>query len=393
MLSSFYEPGGVSVLRLTPYFFPLGLLLIGIFFFQDVSNFATSGAGHFLRLNPSSLSNSQTSHIVFTLCGGVQGGSSPAPTALKSVLLSSLMHKVDEKTGNLSGRLHLHLVMDKETTTEWKRSIEDGSDGPFRDTAKLWQRHENLFQISLYSPEDIWRQAQRAFEDEASRNGLKASSFSETDIDENAWKRCAALRLIFPMAFAFLHHFIYLDFDTVTLCSIDRLGAFFDKFDKKACFGFASEDPSGGGWPTWYTSMSLPVGIPGGVNTGVMLVDSHKLSYQFTFRRYWDEILRIIGEGIYAPTHGKFYGTVDLPSLGDQDILNLLFVSEPTLLHLLPSQWNTLQPAGRIRVSAPAFEPLPPCIMHFSAGSFGREKISVTLGNGAFRFVRDWEVR
>ena len=78
-------------------------------------------------------------------------------------------------------------------------------------------------------------------------------------------------------------------------------------------------------------------------------------------------------------------------ALGDQDILNVLFYDSPSLLHLLPSRWNTLQPAGRIRVSAPNFVPMPPCVLHFSAESYAAGKDANRLGNGAFRFVADWE--
>ena len=143
--------------------------------------------------------------------------------------------------------------------------------------------------------------------------------------------------------------------------------------------------------PRRYTGNKLPVGVPGGINTGVMLVDARKLGRTYSFRRYWAEVTRIVGEGIYHPVHGKYYGTADLPSLGDQDILNVLFYDDASLLHLLPSRWNTLQPAGRIRQSAPDFVPMPPCIMHFSAETYAAPKDVNRLGNGAFRFVSDWE--
>ena len=140
-----------------------------------------------------------------------------------------------------------------------------------------------------------------------------------------------------------------------------------------------------------YTRNKLPVGVPGGVNTGVMLVDARKLSRVYSLRRYWADITRIFGEGIYFSVHGKFYGSADLPSLGDQDILNVLFFDSPALLHLLPSRWNTLQPATRIRQSAPDFKAPPPCVMHYSAESYAVTKRPNFLGNGAFRFVSDWE--
>jgi hypothetical protein len=122
-----------------------------------------------------------------------------------------------------------------------------------------------------------------------------------------------------------------------------------------------------------------------------MLVDARKLSRVYSLRRYWADVTRIVGEGIYHPVHGVFYGSAELPSLGDQDILNVLLFDAPLLLHLLSSRWNTLQPASRIRQSAPAFEAPPPCVLHFSAESYAVTKRPNLLGNGAFRFVMDWE--
>ena len=122
-----------------------------------------------------------------------------------------------------------------------------------------------------------------------------------------------------------------------------------------------------------------------------MLVDAHKLGRVYSLRRYWSEVTRIIGEGIYHGVHGKYYGSADMPSLGDQDVLNVLLFSEPALLHLLPSRWNTLQPAARVRRSAPSFEAQPPCVMHFTAETYAQTKKPNVLGNGAFRFVQDWE--
>ena len=122
-----------------------------------------------------------------------------------------------------------------------------------------------------------------------------------------------------------------------------------------------------------------------------MLVDARKLSRVYSLHRYWADVTRIVGEGIYHPVHGVFYGSAELPSLGDQDILNVLLFDAPLLLHLLPSRWNTLQPASRIRQSVPAFEAPPPCVLHFSAESYAVTKRPNFLGNGAFRFVMDWE--
>ena len=122
-----------------------------------------------------------------------------------------------------------------------------------------------------------------------------------------------------------------------------------------------------------------------------MLVDARKLGEVYSLRRYWAEVTRIISEGIYRGVHGAYYGSPDLPSLGDQDILNVLFYEEPSLLHLLPNRWNTVQPASRIRAGAPSFEALPPCVMHFSSETYSQTKKPNVLGNGAFRFVQDWE--
>ena len=123
-----------------------------------------------------------------------------------------------------------------------------------------------------------------------------------------------------------------------------------------------------------------------------MLVDAQKLSRVYTLRKYWLEVVRILGEGIYHSIHGKYYGSDEMPSLGDQGVLNVLFYNAPTLLHLLSPRWNTLQPAGRIRTTFPDFVPPPPCVLHYTAGSFGTEKHPNALGNGAFRFMRDWHV-
>ena len=198
---------------------------------------------------------SSPTHIVFTLCGGARGGSkalgSPGPTAVKSVLLSALMQRDDADIAEgLGGRLHLHLVMDNATAREWDES--DGGAGPFSDVLALLHRHPALFEASLYSPGEIWRMARRGLEAEARERGLgDAPSLSEGDLDENAWKQCAGLRMLFPMAFVALERFTYFDFDTVVLCDAARLGALFNAFQGEAFFGFAGEDPSGGMWPTW----------------------------------------------------------------------------------------------------------------------------------------------
>ena len=62
-----------------------------------------------------------------------------------------------------------------------------------------------------------------------------------------------------------------------------------------------------------YTGNKLPVGVPGGINTGVMLVDARKLTRGYSLKRYWAEVTRIVGEGIYHSVHGKYYGSADMP--------------------------------------------------------------------------------
>ena len=62
-----------------------------------------------------------------------------------------------------------------------------------------------------------------------------------------------------------------------------------------------------------YTGNKLPVGVPGGINTGVMLVDARKLARGYSLKRYWSEVTRIVGEGIYHSVHGKYYGSTDMP--------------------------------------------------------------------------------
>lgn len=51
-----------------------------------------------------------------------------------------------------------------------------------------------------------------------------------------------------------------------------------------------------------------------------------------------------------------------------------------------------MQPAHRIRERFPEFVPEAPCVLHFTAGSYGATKRHHMLGNGAFRFVQDFEV-
>ena len=55
------------------------------------------------------------------------------------------------------------------------------------------------------------------------------------------------------------------------------------------------------------------MGVPGGINTGVMLVDARKLTRGYSLKRYWAEVTRIVGEGIYHSVHGKYYGSADMP--------------------------------------------------------------------------------
>ena len=140
---------------------------------------------------------------------------------------------------------------DDKTAREWADSAAAGSVGPFADSATLLRRHPQLFEVSIYTPEELWRMARRGLETEALERKLDAPPFAETDMDEHAWKRCAGLRLLFPMAFLELERFIYFDFDTVAMCDVARLGALFDALEGATCFAFAGEDPSGGSWPTW----------------------------------------------------------------------------------------------------------------------------------------------
>ena len=271
-------PALPSRLRLcgAPTLLPLLLLALAVGLFAERNAAAAGGAGGG-SLMPSPLSlvqhftaertaaargraASSVTHIAFTLCGGAGAGSktagSPGPTAVKSVLLSALMQRGDaEVAAGLGGRLHLHLVMDELSASEWASATTEGAEGggagPFADSATLLRRHPKLFEVTTYSPEEVWRMAKRGLQAEARERGLDEPPFSEADVDENAWKRCAGLRLLFPIAFAGLGRFVYLDFDTVTMCDAARFGELFDEFEGAACLGFAGEDPSGGKWPSW----------------------------------------------------------------------------------------------------------------------------------------------
>ena len=390
--------------------FLITLLGVSLFFSPDLSSLVPLRLAAVVVPGAGADGDGAAVHVVFTLCGGPFAGSktagNPGPTAVKSVLLSALMQRGDLASGVQSGgtsgsaadplpfsRLHLHLVLDDDTLLDWRDESSGDSDS-FRDVKRLLRRNPRHFNVTLWSPRDVWREARVTLEAEARARGGEppAPRLDQEDLNPNMWKLCAGLRLLYPMAFHSLGRFVYLDFDTVTLCDLARLGAEFRAFGGASCFGFAGEDPSGGRWPSWYDANKLPVGTPGGVNTGVMLVDAQKLSRVFTLRKYWLEVVRILGEGIYHSIHGKYYGSDEMPSLGDQDVLNVLFYNTPTLLHVLSPRWNTMQPAGRIRTTYPDFVPPPPCVLHYTAGSFGTEKHPNALGNGAFRFMRDWHV-
>lgn len=212
--------------------------------------------------------------------------------------------------------------------------------------------------------------------------GFSASFF-------NVFGRCSGARLFIPLAFAAISsRVIYLDYDTVTLCDIRRLAALFDKFLPGAAIGAASEDPTGGHFVTWYVEKKLPVPLPGGLNAGIILFDLAHLRNTLGLLPYITEVLAIINGGGYKTlpnlTH---YGL----ELGDQDVINLLILRHPSLLHTLPTSWHTLWPGTALWRSLPTYVPAPPCIVHYnSKGYTVAEPSDRRIGNTLFRYAKSW---
>jgi hypothetical protein len=88
-------------------------------------------------------------------------------------------------------------------------------------------------------------------------------------------------------------------------------------------------------WDGWSTRLGLPTAVPGGVNAGVLLVDCGALAREFGgLAPYLRTVLDIVrGRGYQVLVNATSDYAMDL---GDQDVLNVLLVQRPHLLHELP---------------------------------------------------------
>ena len=277
--------------------------------------------------------SADTVHIVTSWCS--VSASDPAMASLKSILLADAQHGAPE-----GSPLAFHIFTDAATTRAWRRS-----DPMFLEVRAILARHPARYSVRMLCVDDLDDLARAGFEAEAAgapavaalpeltRAVQAAVSFDSTRF------RCAAARLLSPLVLRDLQRYIYLDYDTVTLCDIRRLQAVFASFPSAAALGLGSEFPSPAVRGGYYSVYSIPTGVPNGVNSGVILFDLPRLRRAFgSLLAYTTALAAIIAEGTYAPlTGGRYSG-----AMPDQDVLNVLAIKHPGLVHVLSPTWHTV---------------------------------------------------
>lgn len=255
----------------------------------------------------------------------------------------------------------------------------------FLEVRTLIRRYPSRYSLELLTEAVFIGLVEAAVREEGA--DLKSIGFSASFF--NIFGHCAGARLFVPLAFAATSpRVIYLDYDTVTLCDIRRLAGLFDTFLPDAALGVAYEDPTRGHFETWYSEKKLPVAVPGGLNDGVILFELEHLRSTLGLLPYITYVIKIINGGGYKTVPNiTHYGL----ELGDQDVINLLILRQPSLLHTLPTPWHTIWPGTALWRILPTYDPPPPCIVHYnSKGYTTGEPSERRIGNMLFRYAKSW---
>ena len=277
------------------------------------------------------------------------------------------------------------LIVDLATRAAW------ANDPAFLDVRALVQRHPQRYSVRFIVADQLAALVSAALAEEGGGGGGDGAQLDVSDEALNMFRPCSGVRLFMPLVLgALTQRFVYLDYDTVTLCDIRRLAAQFDAFGEGGALGLAREDPTGGAlWDSWYASRGLPTAVPGGLNAGVLLVHIGALRREFgSLTGYLRAVLGIVRARGYA---ALVNATSDYAmALGDQDVLNVLAVQRPHLLHVLPDAWNVMVPGARQWRAAPAYQPPAPCLMHYNIQQWRHGASATTMGNSAFKYVQEW---
>ena len=276
------------------------------------------------------------------------------------------------------------LIVDLATRAAW------ANDAAFQEVRTLVQRHPLRYSVRFIVFDQVAALVSAAVVEEA---GAAAAAALDVGAEAlNMFRPCSGVRLFVPLLLAALTpRFLYLDYDTVTLCDVRRLAAAFSAFAPRAALGLAREDPTGALWDGWYTRLGLPTAVPGGVNAGVLLVDSAALAREFGgLAPYLRAVLGIVrGRGYQVLVNATSDYAMDL---GDQDVLNVLLVQRPHLLHVLPAAWNVMAPGARQWRDAPAYQPPAPCLLHYNNYQWRYGAGATTMGNSAYLAVQEWRL-
>ena len=282
-------------------------------------------------------------HIVTSWCSVVPHD--PAVASLKSILLSDAQHGPPD--GPAASPLAFHIFTDAATERAWR-----GNAPHFRELRTLLARGGARYSLRMLSVSDLDDVARRGFEAEAEAAGEGVGALPEwtraaqaqVALDSTRY-RCAAARLLSPPVLRDLPRYLYLDYDTITLCDIRRLAGEFARFSQGAALGLASEFPQPSVRGGYYSVNGLPTGVPNGVNSGVILFDLPALRTAFgSLQAFTETLASIIAAGVYAPyTDGKY--TMAMP---DQDVLNVLTIKFPRLVHVLGSSWQMVREWGAL---------------------------------------------
>ena len=162
----------------------------------------------------------------------------------------------------------------------------------------------------------------------------------------NTWAPCIGLRTYFPSLFPNFKKIIYVDTDVLFQDSPHNLWRHFQYMNRSQIIGVAV-DQALLSISSYDNDVSFP-SPPGGLNTGVMLLNLERM------RKigYKDIVLKII-------KHFK-----DLLALPDQDVKNILTGLFPKLLYRLPVSWNS-----NIMTCAGCIEEQPLCKINQIPGS------------------------